>query len=312
MCKSLNSAKPPEDPEENLNLSSSPTHQQTSPPTSASTNIATTETQQPSSPPHQQASSPSPTSQIIVKTEVSLPGIKLPKTTAQWVEANAYFQSQRTALPNIVNINNFTANLQSLIYNYFASTYGTLKQKTNSTTKSDIPTNKLKSELKQLKLLGRNNHNFDTQIITLSRQIRAKISSSKASKIGKILDITSQLKNKFWPTCEKLLKPTCSLLPMFNVEKCKEFFHNILNDPCRNKYCLPNWIQTLPNPSIACNINPPTYNEIFSIIRKCKSRASPCPLDQMSIIILKKCPILRTILHQLLVEYNTSYPINLN
>ncbi|ESN90110.1 hypothetical protein HELRODRAFT_182804 [Helobdella robusta] len=235
--------------------------------------------------------------------DTPLPGIKLPKTTIQWSEANAYFHSQRSALPNITDIDNFTINFQSSIYNYFASTYGTIKQQTNSTTIFDKPINKLKKELKQLKLLGRNNHNFDLQIKTLSKQIRSRIASTKRNKLEKTLNITNQLKHKFWATCEKLFNPTPNLLPQFGVDKCKQFFNNILNDQSCNKHSLPNWIKTLPNPSIACDTNPPTFNEISSIIRKCNWRASPCPLDQMSVIVLKKCPILHTILHQLLRNF---------
>ncbi|ESO09309.1 hypothetical protein HELRODRAFT_168272 [Helobdella robusta] len=264
-------------------LTSSPMQQKESPPPSTSTSPPT------SSPPANNITNNKP-----------LPGIKLPKTTTHWLEANAYFYSQIATLPNITDINNFTTTLQTLIYNYFASNYGTLNQKSSSITTLDKPINKLKSELKQLKLLGRNNHNFDVQISTLSKHIRSKISSAKAIKAEKTVNITSQLKQKFWATCEKLLNPTTALLPLFSVEEANKFFNKILKDPFHNKYRLPNWIEPLTIPSIACNTNPPMYNEIFSIIKKCKSKASPCPLDQMSIIILKKCPILRTILYLLL------------
>ncbi|ESN90811.1 hypothetical protein HELRODRAFT_182645 [Helobdella robusta] len=325
-CKTFknlnNSINSPKDPNEDFiiltpsntttaelpQLSLPPHHRAT--PSTSSAGVAAAEIPLPSSPLHQVTSPSSSSSTNTVIKDTPLPGIKLPKTTTQWSEANAYFHSQKSALPNITDIDNFTINFQSSIYNYFASTYGTIKQQTNSTTISDKPINKLKKELKQLKLLGRNNHNFDLQIKTLSKQIRSRIASTKRNKLEKTLNITNQLKHKFWATYEKLFNPTPNLLPQFGVDKCKQFFNNILNDQSCNKHSLPNWIKTLPNPSIACDTNPPTYNEISSIIRKCKSRASPCPLDQMSVIVLKKCPIFRTILYQLLVEcFQTFYAL---
>ena len=36
-------------------------------------------------------------------------------------------------------------------------------------------------------------------------------------------------------------------------------------------------------------------------IRKARAKGSPCPLDMISVIVLKRCPILRTILHKLIV-----------
>ena len=41
-------------------------------------------------------------------------------------------------------------------------------------------------------------------------------------------------------------------------------------------------------------VKPPTYKEIMKIIMKMKSSGSPYPLDQISEIILKRCPIRRT------------------
>ena len=58
----------------------------------------------------------------------------------------------------------------------------------------------------------------------------------------------------------------------------------------------------LDTPAMAYNAVPPTYKEVASAVNKCKSSGSACPFDQISIIILKKCPILRTLLHAIIVE----------
>ena len=55
-------------------------------------------------------------------------------------------------------------------------------------------------------------------------------------------------------------------------------------------------MQKLDIPSIGFHLEAPTYKEITKIIFKMKLSASPCPLDQVSIIVLKKCPYLRTYL----------------
>ena len=47
------------------------------------------------------------------------------------------------------------------------------------------------------------------------------------------------------------------------------------------------------------DLEPPSYKEITKIINKTKSSESPCPHDQIGIIILKRCPILRTYIHKI-------------
>ncbi|ESN92864.1 hypothetical protein HELRODRAFT_164997 [Helobdella robusta] len=236
--------------------------------------------------------------------ETPLIGIKLPRTLKHWREANTYFQLHRTSLPNVSDINNFTTSFQSLIYNYFASNYGTIKPQDLSTIQYPNKTVKnMKKNLKQLKLLGRNDHSFDMKISTLSKQIGTKLLLIKNTKTEKHVDITKQLKVKFWSTCTKLFNPSNSLTPPFSIDDYKKYFYNILHDQFHNKFCLPKWVPTLQQPTIPCNIDPPTYHhEIATAIRKCKLRASPCPLDQISIIVFKKCPMLPTIFHQLIIK----------
>ena len=63
---------------------------------------------------------------------------------------------------------------------------------------------------------------------------------------------------------------------------------------------LPSWIPPLRNPEIPFNLDPPTYQQVTSVIRKMKASGSPCPLDQLSIICFKRCPFLRTHLTELI------------
>ncbi len=47
---------------------------------------------------------------------------------------------------------------------------------------------------------------------------------------------------------------------------------------------------------------PPTYKQVARTINRLRSAASPCPLDQIPVLALKKCPILRTVLHKLITQ----------
>ena len=53
-------------------------------------------------------------------------------------------------------------------------------------------------------------------------------------------------------------------------------------------------MRTFKDPTINFDLELPTYTEITKIISKMKSSASPCPLDQVSVIAFKKWPILRS------------------
>ena len=60
------------------------------------------------------------------------------------------------------------------------------------------------------------------------------------------------------------------------------------------------WIPKFNSPTTQFNLDPPTYNEITNVIRKMKPSGSPCPLDQISVICLKRCPYLRTYLTEII------------
>ena len=59
-------------------------------------------------------------------------------------------------------------------------------------------------------------------------------------------------------------------------------------------------MKTLNKPSHNFNLDSPWYTEFTKVIMRMKSGASPCPLDQISVIPLKKCPYLRTFLWKII------------
>ena len=60
-------------------------------------------------------------------------------------------------------------------------------------------------------------------------------------------------------------------------------------------------MKILDEPNSPFDLSPPTYREISKIIHKMKSSGSACPLDRVSVIALKKFPILRYTLHRIIV-----------
>ena len=53
-------------------------------------------------------------------------------------------------------------------------------------------------------------------------------------------------------------------------------------------------------PTAPFDMTVPSYSEITKIVHKIKGSASACPLDQISVLVLKNCPYVRTILHRII------------
>ena len=111
-----------------------------------------------------------------------------------------------------------------------------------------------------------------------------------------------QINQNFWHYCKKSFEIENEMLPDFDKDVCEQYFRNILRAKGRQKtFDLPSWMKTIKSPESTFDKSAPSYQEINKIMSKMKTRGSPCPLDQMSVIVLKKCPILRTILHKIIV-----------
>ena len=61
-------------------------------------------------------------------------------------------------------------------------------------------------------------------------------------------------------------------------------------------FTIPSWIPTFNEPELAFDEAPPTYQQITKIIRKMKTSGSPCPLDQIPVIVFKRSAYLRSYL----------------
>ena len=97
----------------------------------------------------------------------------------------------------------------------------------------------------------------------------------------------------FWKYCKETFEGVESILLSFDERTCHAYFRKILTSRKTNRnFELPSWLKTQSTPTAPCNLMDPSD--------KLRSAASPCPLDQMNAIMLKRCPFFRTMLHKIL------------
>ena len=143
------------------------------------------------------------------------------------------------------------------------------------------------------------------EIKCVSKLLRSKVDHGIASDNPRIdtVDHNSLIKKSFWKYANEFIEKPREKLPSFNMHRCFSHFYQTFKALCPNRvFLIPDWIPRLATPAIQFNISPPTYREIANIIRKMKTSGSPCPLDQISIIALKRSPYLRTYLTEIISQ----------
>ncbi len=91
--------------------------------------------------------------------------------------------------------------------------------------------------------------------------------------------------------------------PTFDDKTCNIYFSNIYAEKNPNRaFIRPDWIpeKTPPTTPFIHSSHPPTFKDVSRVVSAMKARSCPSPLDAISIIIFKRCPILRTHLANLL------------
>lgn len=224
-------------------------------------------------------------------------GIKLPTKPCEWAEANAYFASINELYDQPTDVNSYTDSLQSTIYNYFASNFGlNTSSKLFDAEWSKCSMKTLKAELKQLKLSSPRDVD---RIKLLSKFIRNKLKSGINNNDAN--NIKGNFTKSFWKTCKSVFETCNNICPSFSIQVAYDYFKSILTDKSNGVFNIPSWFPELPDPTHLFNTSPPSYQEVTRAINKVKNKSSPCPFDQIPILAFKKCPILRTFLHKLLV-----------
>jgi len=155
----------------------------------------------------------------------------------------------------------------------------------------------LKKDLKSLKAL----QSDQAEISYVSRLIRQKLSTLNTTNSTD--EIAYKLHRSFWQTCRDIFNKATDCLPSFDILDCSRYFTDILRQTYhKRKFSIPTWIPSLPSPTSEYSDSPPKYKHVATAINKCKASGSACPFNQLSVIILKRCPILRTLLHKIVVE----------
>lgn len=224
-------------------------------------------------------------------------GIKLPKSKADWDTANEFFKQNLNNCDVIEDINLEIRNMQNIIYDYFAGTVGTIGGETDDLKQryNELSKRQLKYELRNLK--NQNNPDNNRAIRFISKLIRSKY----AKKTFEDKDHNAEIRSNFWKYCKETLeKPKENSKPDFDEKTCRDYFRKSYKKEPKQVNDFPTWMKMLDEPTELFNNEPPSYTEITKIINKMKNSGSPCPHDHMSVILLKRCPYIRTVLHRII------------
>ena len=108
-----------------------------------------------------------------------------------------------------------------------------------------------------------------------------------------------QCHHHFWPFAKRLLDNSkLDIEPQFSEEEAHQFFSNTYHaEPQSNS--LPHWMPPPPAPAEEFDCEEITLEEISAVVKKCKARSAPCPLDGIPYQVFKKCPALLVVLQDL-------------
>ena len=146
----------------------------------------------------------------------------------------------------------------------------------------------------------------------MSRTISDKLRNSSSDSVNntmthdqstppKTFNHDNLIGKNFWGYVKYIMHESNSLLPTFTRSSCLSYFKDTLNSINPNKlFHIPSWIPKLSDPTVHFDLEPPTYRQDTTIIRRMKASGSPCPLDQLLIICFKRCPFLRTYLTEVI------------
>jgi hypothetical protein len=239
------------------------------------------------------------------------------KTPAEWAEADLHFKQ------NIVPLVLMESNVDTInpivcqgIYSFFTSKFGFTPDTPHPTNhrcsnhhQSNL--NKIKKEKiavkKQLRHLRRFDGNRNEVRLLAQRFHQLVRSHNKLIKIEKQMQ-TRGARNQQRKKCHKDIHKFArnllnnddftSIEPTFSRSEAEDFFSTTYSSTPRSFNCPP-WMPVPPQPSTPLTTEDFTIEEIRGVISKARSSSSPCPLDQVSYTILKKCPSLLPALHHL-------------
>ena len=224
-----------------------------------------------------------------------------------WSEANTFLKENLSM--NEINeycLEHCVNKMAEVTYNYFAKHFGTVRDhqsvdKEFEAKYKDFSKQMLKNALKNLKskATATSPEEMPREIEFVSKLLRKKANGNDLDVNSKIdaMDHSAMIKRSLWDYAKQFIEKPREVLPSFDRLKCFSHFVNTFRAFIPDKiFRIPNWIPKLSQPNIPFNLSALSYREITNIIRRMKTSGSPCPLDQISIIVLKRSTYLRTYL----------------
>ena len=224
-------------------------------------------------------------------------GVKWPKSNEQWNLANNYFKAKFPAHETENrSLDDIADQFNIKVYNYMADNYGLIDNASDlDNSLKEKYTNYNKHKLKKcLRLLKANEPKNLSKIRFVSKLLRSRIQTEQSSVTTTSTNINHKemIKSNFWKYVKRFIEKPKKILSTSNQIVCTEYFRKTLQSMNPTKrFTIISWIPTFKTPTYQYDITPPTYQEITKIIRRMKASGSPCPLDQISIIVFKRCHI---------------------
>ena len=136
----------------------------------------------------------------------------------------------------------------------------------------------------------------------MSKLLRSKVAGKNSAGHKSLsIDYDHEIEKNFWQYVKRQIKKASEVLPTFSKESCFRHFKTLFHKT--RSVCtfeIPIWMPSYDKPKKAFNIQAPTYKEKNNIIYKMKTASAPCPLDQISVVTLKRCPYLRIYLLEII------------
>ena len=166
-------------------------------------------------------------------------GIRLPKTKCQWTEANAYFHVQFAPLlsSRAADIDSDIIRAQDVVYDYFASSCGTVTMENNIDYKTKYESYSIKLLKQALRSLKNAQPSSDTsEVRYVSALIRSRLIKYD-QVIGSAcdaVDLDRNLKLRFWTTCRELFNRATNSLPTFDMSQYYNYFKSTATSSSRS------------------------------------------------------------------------------
>ena len=243
--------------------------------------------------------------------------LKLPKPLDidAWVKADEHIQ--KFILPAVMNEPDVSIKADvfaSLMYQYFESEYGTF-----NSVNSECNNKKKRKHQRNLKYIRqqknetrrayrsalRSNQPRDVILQLASKYHKLVRQHSKIRRDHIQADLLHRMKfeqhkcaRNIWKYCENLLDENKSgqINPSFTKDQAQDFFETVYSNVDDVGFPKPTWMSPRFLPSDVFNVDPISLEEVKHRVRKCRNGSAPCPLDQISYTILKKCPTTSLIL----------------